>query len=220
MQLAAVVLVGVLSACSDDAPLDSGYGPSPCDESQIPLDVDELGPEGFSGRELLALVDTPLSATFEWQNEKPDTLYMMSVDYSGGPVVYYKDVDNNTRAVPKAVVADPKVGWSCGNWLQVEVDVAVSLEDGSVDETFVGQITSETGGLKAELEHYIDSGSLNGTLSVENYVDLSKYPDGVSLKVRSGFWETSMSGYLELAGEKTGVSGEKVNTLGGWQIVE
>jgi hypothetical protein len=217
---AAFTVLGLLVSCGNNDSGDSGYGSSPCHESQVSLDIDDVGPEGVSGRELVALIDTPLSATFEWQAGPPNSIYTMTVEYSGGQVIYYKDVDNNTRHVAKTVTADPKAGWSCGNWLQVEVDVAVALDDGTVDEEFVGQIKSVSGGLKAELEHYIDTDALSGSLSAENYVDVSKYPDGVSLKIRNRFLESSMNGYLELAGEKVGVSGEKVNPLGSWQIVQ
>lgn len=190
--LLSLALVPLMFACGEVN--EDSWFPG-CDETTTVLDIDEVSNLGFSGTELFDALGGIRTYTGEYDiggtAETTETLTLGSGDVLLVERVESQPPEGFTGAIPAIAVI-------CDDTVQVPVDVTVSTDDGTFEESATAVLEGSTVD-RATWSAEIAAGGLSGSFD-ESTVDTSRYDTwGYTLSgTRS---DVGDSGELVLIGE-------------------
>lgn len=189
-----------LTGCAEDT-LDEGWFPG-CDETRTELGDDEASALGFSADDVFAELTLPatLDGRIDGDVAVTVTLDLIRTD---DPVAF---VDREPSEPPDDVEEIPTIDVQCDDTLEIPVQLTLTTDDGSFDETVTAELEAATPGGVALFADLGDGQALDGTYQ-PGTVDTSEYDTWgytVDLRRDAGTW----SGAISLVGEGTDGDGD------------
>jgi hypothetical protein len=159
-----------------------------CENTPTVVTLEETTELGFSGADLMALAEGGFDETLTWIEDGSTTPVHVSVGYAEGEVRYV----SSEAVYPDSDEPTIDIGIECQDYLEVDVSLVITTEDGALDESLELALRSDEGTRVSgslELDHTQLDGSYEFTL-----MDPSEYD--------------SVTHFLDVLFEESGCSGE------------
>lgn len=162
--LGSVVLFGCVEEDGDSGPMNGQiggvHGGETCQEEEEPIGLDDASPLGFSAAEVIAAVSGERTAQLTWAKGGSTTATL-----SVGAPVAARFVESTVATGTPPNGQEPAIAVVCSDYLEIDVPLSFSTEDGAFAETFSLTLRA-TQADTAAFYHSIDLSALEGSYQV------------------------------------------------------
>ena len=160
----------LLVGCFDNGEHTLEDGPY-CENTPTAISLGDAAAMGFSGADMLALTQGGFDETLTWAASATTTPIHISVGYAEGEVRFVDSI----AVYPEGDGDTPAIGVECEDFMEVDVSIIITTEDGALDETYELALASADGVhvvANTSFDHTQMGGSYEYTL-----LDPSEYDD-------------------------------------------
>ncbi len=173
----------------------NGFEDGPyCEDTPTVATLDDISSLGFSGADMLALAEGGFDETLTWHDSDSTTPVHISVGYAEGEVRHVA----STAVYPETDGPTNDIGIECEDYVEIDVSLIVTTEDGGLDEGYELALRSGDGATvstSVDFDHSEMGGSYEFTL-----MDPSEY-DSVTHFLDVAFDDAGCSGELSVQAE-------------------